>query len=67
MNDFEKRENSKFFTIVLNSLNNNGSYVWPAIGATFTKVDGKFTGSKAHMKMMRNVTSKDFHKHINLI
>ena len=66
MNDFEKRENAKFFMSVLASLNDNGTYMWPSLGAVFTKVNGKFHGSKSHMKTMKQITTKEFHKYIAL-
>ena len=64
MTKFQKKENTKFFQQTLRTLNEGGSYLWPAIGEVFTMKEGKFFGTEKGVKQMRKVTVAKFHSSV---
>ena len=61
MTQEQKQANVNFFEMVISSLNENGTYLWPDARETYTMKNGKFIGSKTAIRKMKQITLPSFH------
>lgn len=66
MKEEHKRANEQYFRNVLSLSAENGVYTYPHIAEVYTVKGGVFYGTKNGVKRMKEITPKDFHKHIKL-
>ena len=66
MKEEHKRANEQYFRKILSLLNDGGLYTYPAIQETYTVKGGVFYGVAVGVSKMKEITPKDFHKHIKL-
>lgn len=64
MEQYKKEANATFFMNVLNSLNENGIYVYPDIGENFQKMNGCLVGTKYGIDKIKEITPVSFHQYL---
>lgn len=60
MEDYQIEANEQFFINMLNSLHEDGVWIWKDKSLLYKKVDGKLTGSTEDLEHIQNIVSSDF-------
>jgi len=66
MKEEHKRANEQYFRTVLSLSAENGVYTYPHIAEVYTVKGGVFYGTTVGVSKMKEITPKDFHKHIKI-
>ena len=61
MENYQIRENEKFFQKIIHSLNDGGCYIFPSAMEIYTKQGDFLVGSKDGLKQIKKIVSKDFY------
>lgn len=61
-----KSENVKFFKQVLSFTKEGGTYVYPDVYQVYTVQGGNLVGSNKGIKILKKITTKDFHKYLKV-
>ena len=64
MTNSQKQENVRFFKSVLTITKDGGSYLYPGAFQSYTVLNGNLIGSKKGIKILKKITTKDFHKNL---
>lgn len=64
MSNSEKQENVRFFQKVLALTKEGGYYLYPGASQMYTVSNGNLIGSKKGIKILKKITTKDFHKNL---
>ena len=54
------KQNEIFFLNVIRTLNENGTYVFPAAMASFTKQNNKLIGTSKNLQHIKDIVSPEF-------
>lgn len=60
LNDYQKKENEKFFIQVINTLRDGGIYAYPAIQEIFHKKGNKLTCNKKAYNHIKEIVTQEF-------
>lgn len=60
MEQYQIRENEKFFKKIISSLNEGGIYLLPSALEVYTKKGDFLVGTKDGLKKIKKIVSKDF-------
>jgi len=66
MKEEHKKANEQYFRNVLSLIAENGVYTYPHIAEVYTVKGGVFYGTTVGVSKMKEITPKDFHKHIKI-
>ncbi len=66
MNKNQKKENQRFFEMIIRCTPENGIYIWSDISEVFTIKNGQMLGSQRGTNMVKNITPKEFHSKLRL-
>jgi len=61
MENYQIKENEKFFQKIIHNLNDGGCYIFPSAMETYTKRENFLVGSKEGLKKIKGLVSKDFY------
>ena len=61
MENYQIKENEKFFQKIIHNLNDGGCYIFPSAMEIYTKQGNYLIGSKEGLKKIKNLVSKDFY------
>lgn len=64
MTQSQKQENVRFFQSIINLTKDGGSYLYPGVSQLYTVSNGNLIGTKKGIKILKKITSKDFHKNL---
>jgi hypothetical protein len=66
MNKNQKKENQRFFEMIISSTKKNGIYIWSDFSEVFTIKNNQMLGSQRGINMVKNITPKEFHSKLRL-
>ena len=55
-----------FFKMILSMTEEGGTYMYPGVFQTYVVQDGNLVGSKKGIKVLKKITTKDFHKNLKV-
>jgi hypothetical protein len=66
MNKNQKKENQRFFEMIISSTKKNGIFIWSDFSEVFIIKNGQMLGSQRGINMVKNITPKEFHSKLRL-
>jgi hypothetical protein len=66
MNKNQKKENQRFFEMIISCTKENGIYIWSDFSEVFTIKNNQMLGSQRGINMVKNITPKEFHSKLRL-
>lgn len=64
MEDYKKEANEEFFRMIILTVRDGGTYVYPAVNEMYTILNGVMYGTKEGVKAIKEITPESFHPYI---